>query len=214
MRILTHLLAFVMLAGTLGCAFNKATVDKAATRTGHFKKGMMESSAGGSAGIHDVSNEIVDSRLTISLGPLYGYFITDKLEVLGAFGIEYEETKYKDSISPLALDYSRQSNYSLAAGLQYNFDSAADVIPYAKVFAGLMESRIVMKQINIPFIGTAKDRRRTTDPFFGFRAGLRYFVAKNVSCDMGLGFQRVFYDDDFGENTDDWSIKIGFAFFF
>ena len=175
---------------------------------------MWEMSVGGTAGIHMASNELVDKASSISVGPLYGYFITDRLEVLGAVGIEYEEVEYEDSIAPLAISYTRQSDYSAAVGLQYSVDSEAVTIPYGRVYFGYMNSRRVTRLNNVPLIGTAKDERKTTDPYFGVRIGVRHFIAKNISCDIGLGWQRVLYDKDFGGDTDDFSLIIGCAFFF
>jgi hypothetical protein len=175
---------------------------------------MWEISVGGTAGIHMFNNELVERGGTISLGPLYGYFVTDRLEVLGAVGIEYEEFVYEDTIAPLAIGYTRQSDYSAAVGVQYSVDSKAGTIPFGRAYFGYMNSRRVTRLNNVPLIGTAKDERKTTDPYFGVRIGMRHFIAKNISCDIGLGWQRVLYDKDFGDDTDDLSLIVGCAFFF
>jgi opacity protein-like surface antigen len=197
-----------------GCATSVGTAGESSPPEKHFSKGMWEMSVGGTAGVHVASNELVDRATSISLGPLYGYFVTEKIEVLGAVGIEYEEVEYEDSTAPLAISYTRQSDYSAAVGLQYTCDSKANTVPYAKVFFGMMNSRRVTRLNNVPLIGIAKDERKTTDPYFGLRVGVRHFIAKNISCDIGLGWQRVSYDKDFGDDTDDFSVIIGCAFFF
>jgi hypothetical protein len=198
----------------MGCAIAAGRKDKSLASEKHFSKGMWEMSVGGTAGIHVASNELVEKASSISVGPLYGYFITDRLEVLGAVGIEYEEVEYEDSFAPLAISYTRQSDYSAAVGFQYSIDSEAATIPFARAYFGYMNSRRVTRLKNVPLIGTAKDERKTTDPYFGIRIGVRHFIAKNISCDIGLGWQRVLYDKDFGDDTDDLSVKIGCAFFF
>jgi hypothetical protein len=175
---------------------------------------MWEMSVGGTAGTHLINNELIDRASSVSLGPVYGYFITDRLEILGALGIEYEEVEYEKTTAPLAVDYTRQSDYSLAVGIQYTLDVETQTVPFVRVFAGMINSRRVVRQINIPVIGAAKDERKTTDPYFGVRMGIRHFIAKNISCDVGLGWQRVFYDSDFGGNTNDFSLVLGCAFFF
>lgn len=199
---------------SLGCTLNRSMTVKSSAIDKHFTKGMWEMSVGGTAGIHLASNELVDKASTVSLGPLYGYFVTDKLEILCAAGIEYEEVDYKPTTAPLAIDYTRQSDYSLAAGVQYTLDAKAQTVPFVRIFAGVMNSRRVARQVNIPVIGIAKDERKTTDPYFGMRIGVRHFIAKNISCDIGLGWQRVLYDKDFGDDTNDYSMIIGCAFYF
>jgi hypothetical protein len=175
---------------------------------------MREMSVGGTAGVHLLNNDLVEKAGTISMGPLYGYFVTDTLEVLGAVGIEYEEVEYEDTTSPLAVSYTRQSDYSAAVGFQYSLDSKEMTIPFVRIYYGMINSKRVTRLNNVPVIGSAKDERKTTDPYFGLRIGLRHFIAKNISCDIGLGWQRVFYNKDFGDDTDDFSVIIGCAFFF
>jgi hypothetical protein len=175
---------------------------------------MWEVSVGGSAGAHLIESELIDSAETFSLGPLYGYFLTDNWEVLGLLSAEYEKVEYKTTGAPLEVDYTKQTDYSLAFGLQYNFDSDTKAVPFIKAFSGMRNSRREIRQLNVPLIGTVTDKRETTDPYLGLRTGIRYFIARNISCDIGLGWQRVFYDKDFGKDTDDYSLIIGCAFFF
>lgn len=212
--LLRNMCAGLVILISLGCAVNRNAAGSLPAEGRHFSKGMWEASVGGTAGTHLADNDLVERAFNVSLGPLYGYFITERLEILGALGVEYEEVKYEESSKPLAIDYTRQSDYSLAAGLQYSFDSESQIIPFIRVFAGMMNSKRVARQVNIPLVGAAKDERKTTDPYCGLRVGIRYFVARNISGDIGLGWQNVQYDKDFGGSTNDYSLIIGAAFFF
>jgi hypothetical protein len=200
--------------GPVGCASSNSAARDSALRERYLSKGTWEVSVGGAAGAHLTESDLIDSAKTFSLGPLYGYFLTDNLELLGVLGLEYEKVEYKTTGAPLEVDYTKQTDYSLALGLQYNFSSDTEVIPFVRAFGGVKNSRREIRQLNIPLIGTVTDKRETTDPYLGMRAGIRYFIAKNISCDTGLGWQRVFYDKKFGKDTDDYSITIACAFFF
>jgi hypothetical protein len=203
-----------VVCGPIGCALSNNVAGHSSLPERYLSKGMWEVSVGGSAGVHLTESEMIDRAKTFSLGPLYGYFLTDNLEVLGVLSIEYEKVEYKTTGAPLELDYTKQTDYSLALGLQYNFISNTKVVPFVRAFSGMRNSRREIRQLNVPMVGTVTDKRETTDPYLGLRMGIRYFIAKNISCDIGLGWQRVFYDKDFGKDTDDYSLIIGCAFFF
>lgn len=175
---------------------------------------MWEVSVGGTTSAHGARNDLVARSYSVGLSPSYGYFVTDCIEILGAVGIDYEETVYKKTATPLELDYSKQEDYSVAAGLQYNLDGQGPVVPFVRTYIGLVNSRRAIAQRNIPVVGQASDRRKATDPYFGFRGGMRYFVDANVSCDIGLGWKRILFEKDFGGTTDDFSLVIGCAIFF
>jgi hypothetical protein len=200
--------------GPSGCALTNNVAEHSSLPERYLSKGMWEISVGGSAGMHLIESELIDKAKAFSLGPLYGYFLTDNLEVLGVLGVEYEKVEYKRTGAPLELDYTKQTDYSLALGLQYNFGGDTKAVPFVRAFSGMKNSRREIRQLNVPVIGTVADERETTDPYLGLRMGIRYFIAKNISCDIGLGWQRVFYDKEFGKDTDDYSLIIACAFFF
>jgi len=200
----------VLLLGLAGCA--SSGVQPAAGR--HFAPGMWDVSATGSASLHRIDNELVDRAVSVECTPQCGYFVTDRLEVLASAGVEHSKVEYEDRGAPLQLEESRSVNYSAALGLQYNWDNESKVVPFARLFGGVLDSHRKTIQTNIPFVGTAKDEETDTAPYYGVRLGIRYFTAANISIDAGLGWKRILYDDDFGDDTDDYSLVFGCAFFF
>ena len=200
----------LLLFSVAGCA--GSGVQPAAGR--HFAPGMWDVSATGSASLHRIDNELVDRAVSFECTPQYGYFVTDRVEVLAAAGVEYSKTEYKDRGAPLQLEESRSVNYSAALGIQYNWDNESQVVPFARLYGGVVDSHRKMVQTNIPLVGTATDEETDTAPCYGVRVGIRYFAAENISIDAGLGWKRILYNDDFGDDTDDYSLVLGCAFFF
>jgi hypothetical protein len=196
------------------CATSRNLAENSSKPETHFSKGMWEISVGGTAGVHSTSNDLVKRSVDVGFSPSYGYFLTRNLEILGAVGVDYKRTDYNATGTPLEIDYSKEEDYSIAAGVQYNLETAGDAVPFGKMYLGMVNARRAVVQRNIPVIGIASDKRKATDLYFGFRAGIRYFVAKNITCDMGLGWKRILFEKDFGGATDDYSLVIGCAFFF
>ena len=69
--------------GPSGCALTNNVAEHSSLPERYLSKGMWEISVGGSAGMHLIESELIDKAKAFSLGPLYGYFLTDNLEVLG-----------------------------------------------------------------------------------------------------------------------------------
>jgi hypothetical protein len=122
--------------------------------------------------------------------------------------------EYETHGDPLEVDHTKTQNYSAALGAQYNFDNPGPVVPFIRLYGGLVKSRRETEQKNIPMVGSAEVKDEDTAPYLGVRAGIRYFLAKNIATDVGLGWKRVWYDEDFGDDTDDLSVVIGAALFF
>jgi hypothetical protein len=175
---------------------------------------MKEISVGGTGSIHHTENDQVKNFTSVEFTPRYGYFVTDRLEVMGSVGAEYEDVEYKTSGQPLEVDHAKTQFYSAALALQYNFDNGERIIPFARGFYGIGKARKETVQKNIPLVGTAEVRDETTAWFFGGRLGVRYFLHPRISTDVGLGWKRVMFDEDFGGDTDDTSVIVECSFFF
>jgi hypothetical protein len=177
-------------------------------------RGTWDISAAGSAELHSISNDQIEKAYRVEMSPQVGYFVIDRLEILAAAGLAYEKVDYDQTGAPLELALAKQQDYSVALGLQYNHDQGQSLVPFLRAFGGIVKSRREMVQDNIPLVGKATLRDETTAPFFGVRVGLRHFVSDRISADLGLGWKRVFYDDDFGNDTDDFSLVAGFSVLF
>lgn len=180
----------------------------------HFSRGMWDISTSGSGSIHRAHNDDVDRAVTVEFTPQYGYFVTDRLEVLAAAGVEYQEVEYETTGAPLEVERVEQESYSAAVGVQYNLDGESPLVPFVRLYGGVVSSHRETVQTNIPLVGTASVDEEDTAPYLGLRVGVRYFTAKNIAIDLGLGWKRVWYDDDFGDETDDYSLVLGCAFLF
>jgi hypothetical protein len=200
----TLLLAVLLLSGmTFGCRQGEGQQQS-------FSKGMWDLSIAGSLKVHSIENDQIDHSTMVSMSPQVGYFFTDRLEVLVGAGVEFQDLEYNSSGAPLEVDRVRQQNYSAALGLQYNLDDGSRIVPFFRTYGGILKSRKETEQHNIPIIGTATIHDETTAPFIGVRVGIRYFlVPGKLASDIGLGWKRIFYDDDFGGDTDDTSLVIG-----
>ncbi len=208
------LVAAAVLAGCQGEREWEGDPTVTASRRGHFRPGLWDVSAGGSASLHRIENQDIDRANTVEASPQIGYFVTDRLEVLASVGIDYQDVRYKDTDAPLALKRVKQTDYAGALGLQYNLDDGGAAVPFVRVFGGAVESRREMTQTNIPLVGTATQDLDTTAPYAGFRVGIRYFVTDRISSDMGVGMKRIWYEEDFGDTTDDVSMTFGVSFLF
>jgi hypothetical protein len=210
-------LAVAVIAGLAGCA-PQGAVDGTARQPGdgrHFRKGMLDVSIAGSVDYHNTSNSQVDRAHNFEFKPRCGYFVTDRLELLAAAGIEYQSVEYDRKGDLLELDRVKNQNYSAALGFQYNLDSDYPVVPFVAVYGGLVKSRKEMVQTNIPpMMSTAEVKDETTAPYVGGTLGARYFVLKTLSVDLGLGYKRIMFDDDFGGDTDDFSLVVGASLLF
>jgi hypothetical protein len=175
---------------------------------------MSEIFVGGSGSFHYAENDQVDRMRSFELTPRYGYFVTDRLEVMGSVGAEFQDVRYKTTGAPLEVSRVKRQDYSAALALQYNHDEGGQIVPFARGFLGVVKSRTEMIQENIPLVGTAQAKDETTAMFTGMRVGVRYFMTPRLSSDVGVGWKRVFYDDDFGGDSDDYSFTIGCALFF
>ena len=63
-------------------------------------------------------------------------------------------------------------------------------------------------------MGTARQHLETTAPYAGARVGVRYFLSARVASEVGVGWTRVWYEEDFGDTTDDVSFNVGVSFLF
>jgi hypothetical protein len=209
------------LAASAGCApadqegdFPPAAAPSSDASGRHFAAGMWDVSAGGSASIHRINNEDVDKATTIEASPQLGLFFTDRWEVLASGSVDYQDVKYKKSDAPLAVARTKQADYGGALGLQYNLDEGGKAVPFFRVFGGEVSSHRDVTQTNIPLVGEASQHLETSAPYAGFRVGVRYFMTDKISSDWGIGWKRVWYNDDFGGKTDDTSLTIGVSFLF
>ncbi|MHC4916520.1 MAG: outer membrane beta-barrel protein [Planctomycetota bacterium] len=214
-RLTAALVAALLIPAVCGCS-RPALEDGGADGTPgrNFSRGMSEVFVGGSTSFHYARNDQVDRMRSLNFTTRYGYFVTDRLEVMGAVGAEFQDVRYKTTGAPLEVARVKHQDYSATLGLQYNHDRGGSIVPFARGFAGVVKSRRETVQENIPLVGTAEARDETTAPFLGCRVGVRYFLTKRLSSDIGLGWKRVFYDDDFGGDSDDFSFTVGCALFF
>lgn len=199
----------------LGLFFSAGCASGARPEAGrHFAPGMWDISASGSASLQRIDNELVDRAVAVEFTPQYGYFVTNRWELLVAAGVETRRVDYRTRGEPLELVRAEQESYSVALGVQYNLDGEGPLVPFLRLFGGLVHSRKETVQANIPLVGTASIEDETTDPYLGVRLGVRYFTAENITVDLGLGWKRVLYEEDFGDETDNYSLTIGCAFLF
>jgi hypothetical protein len=206
---------FVILAAILGgCQGYEEGADGPSGSGGRFRRGMWDLSVSGSTDLHRASNDDVVRAVSAEGTPQIGYFLADGLEVLLAAGAEYQDARYKRRGDPLELKRVEQEDYSGALGCQYNFDTGGRMVPFVRLYGGVVESHRQTVQTNIPLVGTAEAEERDTAPFAGTRVGVRYFLTPSLTGDLGLGWKRVFYEDEMGGDTDDTSLTIGVSLLF
>jgi len=213
-RGLALLCAAAVLAGCRGAQEDGLEEFVPAAQGRHFRPGMWDVAAGGSASLHRIENQQVDRATTAEASPQIGYFLTDRLEVLVAASVGFQDVRYEETDAPLALKRVKQADYAGALGLQYNLDDGGRAVPFLRVFGGAVNSRKELVQTNIPGVGTASQDLETTAPYAGARLGVRYFVSDRIANEIGVGWKRVWYEEDFGDTTTDVSLHIGVSFLF
>ena len=180
----------------------------------HFEPGLWDFSVGGSSSLHRIENDQVDRAYTAMATPSVGYFLTDRLEAMASAAVAIQDVRYEESDEPLALKRSKMMTYGAGLGLQYNFDGDGQVVPFLRVIGGAVHSDRELRQVNAPLAGTVHLEDDTVAPFAATRVGIRYFLTDRITSDVAVGWRRTWYEESFGDTTDDISLNVGLSLLF
>ncbi|HOX07970.1 MAG TPA: tetratricopeptide repeat protein, partial [Planctomycetota bacterium] len=141
-RGLALLCAAAVLAGCRGAQEDGLEEFVPAAQGRHFRPGMWDVAAGGSASLHRIENQQVDRATTAEASPQIGYFLTDRLEVLVAASVGFQDVRYEETDAPLALKRVKQADYAGALGY---LDQAIEHEPRSsdlRIEHGLTQSKL------------------------------------------------------------------------